>query len=271
MTGRAAAEHGRWPPPSEGWVPRPGVSGRALTGPLVVHNGTFQFRETIVHPHSTTGAAPVTTTLTPDAAAPAPAPVHAHRRSRGRLVGAAAVAVAGVSLISTGAFSAWDATASVSSGGIGAAVVTPALVDANGGAFTSAVANLLPADYYYRYVDVQNNGSAASTFTGTVAASGDLAGYMAVEVATCSVAWTAPSGVSTCGGTLTTLTTGTPTTGAPMTVNHGSITNGVGNAQHVRYKVTFSATAPITLQGKTGAISASVSNTVVGGRDRTGA
>lgn len=214
----------------------------------------------------------MTATLSPaEAGTPAAEHCATHRRSRGRLIGAAAVAVAGVSLIGTGAFSAWDATASVSSGGIGAAVVTPALVDANGGAFTTAVSNLLPADYYYRYVDVQNNGSAASTYTGTVAASGDLAGYMTVEVVSCSVAWTAPAGVSTCTGTQTTLGSGTPTTSTPLTVTHGSITNGIANAQHVRYKVTFSATAPITLQGKTGSISATVSNTVVGGRDRTGA
>lgn len=195
---------------------------------------------------------------------------HTHRRSRGRLVGAAAVAVAGVSLIGTGAFSAWDATASVSSGNLGAAVVTPALVDANGGAFTTAVANLLPADYYYRYVDVRNDGSAASTFTGTVSATGDLAGYVSVDVVSCSVAWTAPSGTSTCTGTQTVLGSGTPTTATALTVAHGSIGNGAAAAQHVRYKFTFAATAPATLQGRTGSLSATVSNTVVGGHDRTG-
>ncbi|WP_091243486.1 hypothetical protein [Klenkia soli] len=208
---------------------------------------------------STTTTGP---TVTPSAA---PAPCHTHRR-RGRIVGAAAVALAGASLLGTGAFSAWNATTAVS-GNVAAGVVTPALVDANGGSFTTAVANLLPADYFYRYVDVRNDGSAPSTFTGTVTASGDLAGQVLVEATSCSVAWTAGS---VCSGTTTALGTGTPTAATPLVVNHGTVANGASAAQHVRYKFTFSASAPSTLQGKTGSLSATVSNTAVGGNDRTG-
>ncbi|CAB4925895.1 unannotated protein [freshwater metagenome] len=51
-------------------------------------------------------------------------------------------------------------------------------------------------------------------------------------------------------------------------MSHGSI--GAGAVQHVRYRFLFSATAPISLQGVSSSISATVSNTVVGGTDRTG-
>lgn len=198
----------------------------------------------------------------------APAPCARHGRRR-RLAGAATLAVAGTALVGTGAFSSWGATASAT-GGLTAGSVAVSMVDANGGSFSTAVGNLLPADYFYRYVDVTNSGSAASTFTGSVSATGALAGQLQVDVTSCSVAWTTVSGASTCPGTTTALASGTPTTATPLTVAHGSIGTGAGNAQHVRYKVTFSAGASSTLQGAGGSIAASVSNTVVGGTDRTG-
>jgi hypothetical protein len=197
-------------------------------------------------------------------------PAHCARHGRRRrLAGAAVLAVAGTALVGTGAFSAWDATASAT-GALGAGSVAVSMVDANGGSFSTGVANLLPADYFYRYVDVTNSGSAASTFTGSVSATGDLAGQLQVEVTSCSVAWTTVSGASTCTGTTSVLATGTPTTSTPLTVAHGTIATGAAAAQHVRYKVTFASGAPTSMQGKTGSIAASVSNTVVGGSDRTG-
>ncbi|SDG08263.1 hypothetical protein [Klenkia brasiliensis] len=197
-------------------------------------------------------------------------PAHCARHGRRRrLAGAATLAVAGAALVGTGAFSSWGATASAT-GGLTAGSVSVGMVDANGGTFSTAVGNLLPADYFYRYVDVTNSGSAASTFTGTVTATGALAGSLQVDVTSCSVAWTTVSGASTCSGTQTVLASGTPTTGTPLTVAHGSIATGAGNAQHVRYKVTFASGASTSLQGATGSIAASVSNTVVGGTDRTG-
>lgn len=179
------------------------------------------------------------------------------------------MAVAGASLLGSGAFSSWNATAT-STGAVTAGIVLPAMVDANGGSFTTAVANLLPLDYFYRYVDVRNDGSAPSTFTGSVSATGDLAGQVLVDAVSCSVAWTSSPGTSTCSGTQTSLGTGTPTAATPLTVNHGTIANGAAGAQHVRYRFTFSGSAPTTLQGKSGSLTASVSNTVVGGNDRTG-
>ncbi|MCO7218775.1 hypothetical protein [Klenkia sp. PcliD-1-E] len=194
-----------------------------------------------------------------------PAPCARHGRRR-RLAGAAALAVAGTALVGTGAFSAWDATDSAT-GALSAGTVAVSMVNANGGSFSTGVSNLVPADYFYRYVDVTNSGSATSTFTGSVSASGALAGSLQVDVATCSVAWTTVAGVSTCTGTQSPLASGTPTTSTPLTVPHGSIA--AATAQHVRYKVTFSSGASASLMGAAGSISASVSNTVVG-TDRTG-
>jgi hypothetical protein len=235
---------------------------------LIVHNGTILFRETIVRDPEHRSPPVTTTAPTQETTAPSAAPCTTHRR-RGRYVGATAVAVAGASLLGTGAFSAWNATASVS-GNVAAGVVLPVMVDANGGSFTTAVANLLPADYFFRYVDVRNDGNTPSTYTGTVTATGDLAGQVLVDAVSCSVSWTTPGGVSTCTGTTTSLGTGTPTLSTPLTINHGTVANGAASAQHVRYRFTFSATAPTTLQGKSGSLSATVSNTAVGGNDRTG-
>ncbi|MEI4272341.1 hypothetical protein TEK04_11470 [Klenkia sp. LSe6-5] len=193
-----------------------------------------------------------------------PSPPCRHRRRR-RLRGAA-IAVAGAALVGTGAYSGWDGTTKVDSGTLAAGVVTPALLDVNGGTFTTGISNLLPGDFFYRYVDVRNAGSAPSTFTGSVTVTGGLTGYVQVEAATCTVAWVGTS----CAGTPSTLGTGTPTALLPFTFSHGTIGSGALAAQHVRYKFTFVDTAPLTLQGATGTISAAVSNTVVGGLDRTG-
>jgi len=192
-------------------------------------------------------------------AVPAPA-----RRSR-RGVAAVALAAGGAALVGAGAFSAWDVTTSVDSGTLSAGSGSAAtLLDANGSTFTTGVSNLLPADYFHRYIDVFNTGPLA-TFTGLVKASGDLAGQLSVVAETCPTAWTAAG----CPGVPTPprIGSGTPVSGTPVTVAHGPIA--ATTVQHVRYTFTFSGTAPDTMQGKSGQLAISVSNTVVGGNDRT--
>ena len=194
----------------------------------------------------------------------APAAPAVRRRRRG--VAAIALACGGAALVGAGAFSSWDTTASVSSGSLSAASGTATLLDANGGTFTTGVSNLLPGDFFYRYVDVRNDGTSANTFTGTVAATGDLAGQVAVDAVTCSLPWI---GNICAGVTSTSLGSGTPATGAPVAITHGTIATGTAAAQHVRYKFTFSNAAPSTLMGKSGSLTIAVSNTLVGGTDRT--
>ena len=126
-------------------------------------------------------------------------PAAAGKSSRRGPVAALALGVGGALLVGTGAFSSWDATSSVSSGPLSAGSGSAAILDANGGTITTGVANLLPGDYFSRYADVRNDGSAASTFTGAVSATGDLAGALGVDVVTCSLPWTTIGGVRSAG------------------------------------------------------------------------
>lgn len=188
-----------------------------------------------------------------------------HRRRSAAL----ALTAAGFALIGGGVFSAWNVTSNVNSGTLTAATGAATLLDANGGVFTSGVSNLLPGDYFYRYIDVRNDGTVSNSFTGTVDATGDLAGNVAVDATTCSIPWTTVATVSTClGVTSASIGSGTPNV-TPVTVNHGTINHGALAAQHVRYKFTFSNAAPAGLQGKNGSVSIGVSSTMTGGNDRT--
>ncbi|WP_299953320.1 hypothetical protein [uncultured Modestobacter sp.] len=192
------------------------------------------------------------------------------RRPRARRVTALALAAGGAALVSTGALSSWDATAKVDSGDLTASSGETTLLDANGGAFSAAVANLLPNDYFHRYVDVRNDGTQVHTYTGTVSATGDLAGYLSVDAVTCSVPWTTVAGASICGGVQgTSLVSGASALNAPVVLTHGSIATGAAAAQHVRYTFTFASNAPSSLQGRAGKVTIAVNNTLVGGNDRT--
>lgn len=183
-----------------------------------------------------------------------------HRRRAAAL----ALTTAGAALVGGGVFSAWNVTSNVNSGTLSAATGAATLLDANGGVFNSGVSNLLPGDYFYRYIDVRNDGTVANSFTGTVDATGDLAGNVAVEATTCPVAWVA----NVCVGTTGNIGSGTPNA-TPVSITHGTIGVGALAAQHVRYKFTFSSSAPATLQGKNGTVTIGVSSTMVGGNDRT--
>lgn len=186
------------------------------------------------------------------------------RTRRRRRLALTAAAVAGVSMVTTGAFASWNASTTATSGALNAANGTVTMVDANGGTFNSAVANLLPGDYFHRYVNLTNDGSATAPFAGTLAGTGDLGAQLSAAVDTCSVPWTAPGGVSTCTGTTTPLLASAPIT-SPVNVTYGTI----ASVQYVRYTFTFSSAAPATMQGKTGAIAATVNTALVGGRNRT--
>lgn len=189
--------------------------------------------------------------------------------ARPRRLGALALALGGATLVGAGALSSWDVTADASSGDLTAASAGVTLLDANGGRFTTGVADLLPGDWFDRYVDVRNDGSVAGTFTGAVTATGDLAGQLSVDVRACSAPWTTALGISTCAGTETPLASGS-LSGAQVAVTHGEIRTGSAAAQHVRYRFSFASSAPTTVQGKAGSVAITVSNTLVGNRDRTG-
>lgn len=189
---------------------------------------------------------------------------------RSRRLGALALAVGGATLVGAGALPSWDVTADASSGDLTAASAGVTLLDANGGRFTTGVADLLPGDWFDRYVDVRNDGSSAAVFTGAVSRTGDLVGQLSVEVSACSSAWTTVLGVSTCVGTETPIASGPLSGRTAVPVSHGEIRTGAAAAQHLRYRFSFASSAPATVQGKAGSVAITVSNTLVGGRDRTG-
>lgn len=176
------------------------------------------------------------------------------------------LAVGGVTLVTSGAFAAWQATSSVSSAPVNAASVAVDIVDASGGTFSTAVPDLLPGDYFYRYVDLANKGTVPSTFAGTLAASGDLGAALGVTVESCSVSWSTTT--ATCPGTTTTLLPATPSASS-VPVSYATINPGVANAAHVRYRFDLPLSAPSSLMGKTSTISSTVSGSVIGGNDRT--
>ncbi|WP_299035235.1 hypothetical protein [uncultured Pseudokineococcus sp.] len=191
-----------------------------------------------------------------------------HPRTPGRarrLLSTAVLTVAGLGLTATGAFASWQAVTTQSplqisaatSAATGTDAATAALVDAGGGSFATGVADLAPGDYFYRYVDVRNDGRAPATFTGTVSADGALAGHLAVEATSCTLPWDTTGGASTCADPAP-IGSGVPTAGAPVPVTHGDIATGDAQVQHVRYRFTFSPTAPDRLQGQTGSVSFAV-------------
>lgn len=191
------------------------------------------------------------------------------QRQRHRRLVVLGLLAGGTALVGTGAVAAWQATSTVTSGDLQAASAAPVeLVDANGGSLGTAVGDLVPGDWFHRYVDVRNDGDQQDAFTGAVTASGDLGDHLSVVAETCPVSWTTTGGSSTCGqGTPTRL--GSGPLSSPVALTHGSIAPGAGAAQHVRYTFAFSEDAPAELQGRSGAVSISVMSTLVGGRDRT--
>jgi hypothetical protein len=187
-----------------------------------------------------------------------------HRRRR---VGIAAFLVGGVSLVSAGAFASWTTTSQTTSGAVTAAMAAVDLIDANSSTFTAPMSDVLPGDYWYRYVDLRNAGSSASSYNGLITATGDLTGVLNAMAERCSLAWTSSG---QCLGTTTTLLADTVATDTGVTVNYGTIAPGTPGAAHVRFRFKMLDTASQTLMGKTGTLAISVSGVTTGGRDRTG-
>jgi hypothetical protein len=141
------------------------------------------------------------------------------------------------------------------------------LIDANSSTFNAPVSDVLPGDYWYRYVDLRNDGSAASSYTGLITATGDLTGVLNAQAERCSIAWTSNG---QCLGSTTTLLADTLATDTGVAVNYGTIAAGTTVAAHVRFRFKMLDTASQTLMGKTGTLAISVSGITTGGRDRTG-
>ncbi|MFD0484512.1 hypothetical protein ACFQ46_18125 [Kineococcus sp. GCM10028916] len=201
----------------------------------------------------------------PSDAASVPCPQRStHRRRRSALL---VLAVGGVSLVGAGTLASWQATSTATSGTVTAALAAVDLVDANGSAFHAVMPDLLPGDYWYRYVDLTNQGTTAGSYSGAITATGDLSGALAVTVERCSMAWTS---TGDCLGAKTTPLAGEVAVNETgVSVSYASIAPGAVGAAHVRYRFKLKDDAPQTLMGKNGTIAISVSGQTTGGRDRT--
>ena len=160
--------------------------------------------------------------------------------------------VAAVAMIGAGAFAAWTSSVTDTTGSYSAATVTASEADHNSTTFTSAITNLLPADFAYRYRTLTNTGSVSQTFSAAVTGTGTLAGSGGLTVAldSCPVAWTTVATVSTCVGGSTTLRTAVGVSTSP-TVSLGSVA--ASGAKYLRWTFALpSAADQPTFQGTSG-------------------
>lgn len=173
---------------------------------------------------------------------------------------------AAVSMVGAGAYAAWTSTTGGTTGTYSAATVTASETDHGGTTFSTAVSNLLPGDYLYRYRTLDNTGSVSQTFTGAVTGTGTLAataGGLQITVDSCATAWSGGN----CAGGSTTIRTLTDTAGSPS-ISYGTLA--AGAKTYLRY--TFSLPSGInqgTFMSTTGTVSVAITGATAAGSDRT--
>ena len=191
-------------------------------------------------------------------AAPSRAPFSLPRVS----TGAAAVALAATALVGAGAYAAWTSTSTSTTGTQAAATVTQTGADVPGSVFSTAVSNLLPGDFAYRYRSVQNTGSIAQEMTLALSGSGALtaAGGLTVKVDRCADI----VDLGTCLSWSPVRAAGAPT----GSVSLGSFAPGA--TQELRYTLALPENAvQATFQGTTGTVTATITGATRAGQDRT--
>ncbi len=180
-----------------------------------------------------------------------------------------AIAAAATALVGAGAFAAWTSTSSSTTGSYTAATVTHTNADANSTTFTTALNNMLPGDFLYRYRVLTNTGSVSQTFTGAVTGAGTLAGTGGLEmkVDSCSVPWTTVSTISTCTGVTTPVLTLAGVSTSPA-ISYGSLA--AAGVLNLRYEFDLPAAASqVTFQGTTGTVTVAVTGATAAASDRT--
>lgn len=185
--------------------------------------------------------------------------------ARARFPLATAGAIAGVVMIGAGAFAAWTSATSVTTGTYSAATVTATDADHDGTVFTSAISDLLPGDFAYRYRTLTNTGSVSQTFSAAVTGSGALTGTggLTVAVDSCPTAWA--SGVCSGGSSVVQAAVGVST--AP-TIAYGSLA--ASGAKYLRYTFALPSSAAYgTFGGATGTVTVAITGSTAGGSNRT--
>jgi hypothetical protein len=143
-------------------------------------------------------------------------------------------------------------------------------VDQNGTVFTSALSNMLPGDYLYRYRTLTNTGSVSQVLSGATTGTGVLAttaGGLTIAVDSCPVAWTTVATVSTCVGGSTPVLATSGVSGSPA-ISYGTMA--AGAAANLRYTFALpSGASQTTFQGTSGDVTVAVTGATAGARDRT--
>ena len=126
---------------------------------------------------------------------------------------AAAVGVAAAA--SGGVLAAWSQTSSLISGSYTTGIVTNSFTDTATNAWTTSVPNLIPGDYVYRYLRIDNTGTVKQDFALTVAGvtNGTDNAWasdpsLRITVTRCAVAWT--EATNSCGNSPATVITTRP-------------------------------------------------------------
>jgi hypothetical protein len=182
--------------------------------------------------------------------------------------GAALLLAAGAVVTASGTWAAWQSTGSLTQN-VDSANVTVNVADGGSGAATwsTGITNLLPGDFFYRWVDISNTGSVPQTFAATLTGSATLPGALTAWVSNCSVAFSA--GSTSCSGISTDLL-GTSATPAALGALSSLGSVNASAAKHLLVKVVFSASAnQATYQNQSSTLTLSVTGTATGGNDRT--
>lgn len=180
-----------------------------------------------------------------------------------------AVIVVATALTGAGAFAAWTSTSTSTTGTYTAATVTHTNVDQNGTVFTSALNNMLPGDYLYRYRTLTNTGSVSQAMTGATTGAGALAGAGGLEITvdSCPIAWTTVATVSTCVGGSTPVLAVAGVSTSPA-INYSTLA--AGAVANLRYTFSLPAGAnQTTFQGTTGTVTVAVTGATAAASDRT--
>lgn len=199
---------------------------------------------------------------------------YTHRRGRRltpRIALSVAIISAAVSVASMGTFASWTTTTEANSG-----LMTTGTVDAalNGAAaFSIDVLNLAPDDSMQRLATFSNSGSLDLT-AATLSVNGtldfaELAPYLEVDIAACSVPWTPLGSRFTCGGTQISslgLTTLSALNASAATLNGLQLSSGASTP--LRFNVRLERGAPRSTQGKSTQITYTVNGATRAGQDR---
>lgn len=183
---------------------------------------------------------------------------------------AAAVGVAAAA--SGGVLAAWSQTSSLISGSYTTGIVTTSFTDTGTNAWTTSVPNLIPGDYVYRYLRIDNTGTVKQGFALTVvgvtngtdnAWASDPS--LRITVTRCAVAWT--QATNSCGNSPATVITTRPvsTASGSFPVQTDVAPSG---AMYLQVKLELDANAPNSVQGRSGKVQLTETGTQQAGTQR---